>query len=272
MLVCQITDLHIKPRGALAYRVVDTAAYLRNCIAHILAQPQRPDVVVATGDLTDSAQPEAYAHLRQLLAPLSMPVYLLPGNHDSREALRAAFPDYRYLFQMEPFIQFAVEAPPLRLIALDTVIPGRSDGELCAERLAWLEARLAEAPERPTLIFMHHPPFATGIGHMDRIGLANAPALEAIVRRYPGVERVLCGHLHRPIEVRFGGTIASTSPSPAHQVALDLDPDAASQFLLEPPAYRLHWWHEGRGVVTHTAFIGDFAGPYPFHDGDALID
>ena len=121
MLVCQITDLRVKPRGALAYRVVDTAAYLRRCIAHILAQPQRPDVVVATGDLPDSA-------------------------------------------------------------------------------------------------------------------------------------------------------VAATSPSPAHQVALDLEPDAASQFLLEPPAYRLHWWHESSGVVTHTAFIGDFAGPYRFHEGEALVD
>ncbi len=201
-----------------------------------------------------------------------MPLYLLPGNHDERGALRDAFPDHAYLGQMDEFIQYAVDAGPLRLIALDTVIPGKGGGELCATRLAWLEARLAEAPGRPTLILMHHPPFATGIGHMDRIGFADPRPLEAIVRRHPAIERILCGHLHRPIQTRFGGTLASTCPSPAHQVVLDLAPDAASQFALEPPGYQLHLWREGAGLVSHTAFVGDFPGPYPFHESDALID
>jgi len=272
MLICQISDLHIKAGNALAYRVVDTAAYLRRCVADILALPQRPDIVVVTGDLTDSGQPEAYAHLRDLLSPLTMPLYLLPGNHDNRDALRAAFPEHAYLRQTDGFIQYAVEAGPLRLLALDTVIPGASGGALDAQRLAWLEAHLAEAPERATVILMHHPPFPTGIGHMDRIGLADPDALEAIVRRHPRIERILCGHLHRPIEVRFGGTLASTCPSPAHQVVLDLDPDAASQFTLEPPAFQLHLWHDKAGLISHTAFIGRFDGPHPFHDGDGLID
>ncbi|HKW80100.1 MAG TPA: phosphodiesterase [Casimicrobiaceae bacterium] len=266
MLLCQISDLHIKTPGSLAYRVVDSAAYLRRCVDHLLAAGQRPDVVVVTGDLTDSGRSEEYAHLRALLDPLPMPVYLLPGNHDDRAALRASFPDHAYLFQMDRFVQYAVDAAPLRLIALDSTIPGASGGELCPLRLAWLEARLSEAARQPVVIVTHHPPFATGIGHMDSIGFADPGALEAIVRRYPNVERVLCGHLHRAIQVRFGGTIASTCPSPAHQVALDLDADAPSRFVLEPPGYELHWWDAARArLVSHTAFIGDFAGPYPFH-------
>lgn len=272
MLICQISDPHIKARGALAYRVVDTAAYLRRCVAAALALPQRVDVVVITGDLTDSGRPEAYVHLRDLLAPLTMPVYLLPGNHDERDALRAAFPDHPYLRQTDGFIQYAVDAGPLRLLALDTVIPGASGGAVDAERLAWLEARLAEAPDRPTVILMHHPPFPTGIGHMDRIGLADAKGLESIVRRHPRIERVLCGHIHRAIQVRFGGTIASTSPSPAHQVVLDLDPQARSQFTMEPPAFQLHLWSDDAGLISHTAYVGRFGGPYPFHEGEAPID
>jgi 3',5'-cyclic-AMP phosphodiesterase len=272
MLICQISDLHIKARDALAYRVVDTAAYLRRCVTAVLGLPQRADVVVITGDLTDSGQPEAYAHLRELLAPLAMPVYLLPGNHDERSALRAAFPDHAYLRQTRDVIQYAVDAGPLRLLALDTVIPGASGGALDAERLAWLEARLAEAPDRPTVTLMHHPPFPTGIGHMDRIGLADAKALEAIVRRHPRIERVLCGHLHRAIQARFGGTIASTSPSPAHQVVLDLDPQAPSRFTMEPPAFQLHLWSDEAGLISHTAYVGRFDGPYPFHEGETLID
>ncbi|HMA31658.1 MAG TPA: phosphodiesterase, partial [Casimicrobiaceae bacterium] len=179
---------------------------------------------------------------------------------------------HAWLRRMEGFIQYAIDAGPLRLLALDTVIPGQSGGELCAKRLAWLDARLSEAPGKPTVILMHHPPFATGIGHMDRIGFANPQDLEAIVRRYSNIERILCGHLHRPIQVRFGGTLASTCPGPAHQVALDLDPEAPSQFMLEPPAYQLHLWDPRAGLVSHTAYVGEFAGPYPFYHDGKLID
>jgi 3',5'-cyclic-AMP phosphodiesterase len=273
MLLCQISDLHIKTPGALSYRVVDTAASLRNCVAHILGLRQRPDAVVVTGDLTDFGRPDEYAHLRELLAPLAMPVYLMPGNHDDRAALREAFPEHAYLRQTEPFIQYAVDAAPLRLLALDTTNPGESGGALDGARLAWLEARLDEARDRPVVILMHHPPFPTGIGHMDEIGLADPGRLAAIVGRHANVERVLCGHLHRPIQVRFAGTIASTCPSPAHQVLLDLAEDAQNAFTLEPPGYRLHLWDPGVGLISHTAFIGRFDGPYPFHDASGgLID
>ena len=274
MLICQISDLHIKAPGKLSYRVVDTAGMLARCVEHILALKQRPDLIVATGDLTDFGRPEEYACLRELLAPLGIPLLLVPGNHDHRGNMVAAFPDHAYLRQAPPFIQYAIEDLPLRILALDTVIPGEGGGELCETRLAWLAQQLDKAPVRPTLILMHHPPFKTFIGHMDDCGLAadGAAALKAIVARHPQVERILCGHLHRPIQVRWAGTLASTAPSPAHQVCLDLSADAPSQFAMEPPAYQLHQWHPDHGLVSHTAFIGDFAGPYPFFDSAGLID
>lgn len=272
MLIGQISDLHIKAGGKLSYRVVDTAGMLARCVAHVLALKQRPDVLVITGDLVDFGQPEEYATLKALLAPLPMPYYLIPGNHDERDALRAAFPEHAYLRQWAPFVQYAIDDWPVRIVALDTTIPGKSGGELCGERLAWLGSTLAAQPDRPTMVIMHHPPFETGIGHMDRIGLDGASALAAVIRRHPNVERVLCGHLHRPIQVRFAGTIASTCPSPAHQVALDLEPDAPSRFMMEPPGYQLHKWSAATGIVSHTAFIGEFAGPYPFYEGGQLID
>ena len=272
-LACQISDLHIKRPGRLSYRKVDCAGMLERCVQEILRLPQRPDCVIATGDLADFGRPDEYAHLRTLLAPLPMPVYLIPGNHDERGALREAFADHSYLRQWPPFVQYAIEDWPLRIVALDTLIPGQGGGELCEQRLAWLDRTLAEQPARPTLIIMHHPPFPTLIGHMDEQGLLRGgAALAGIVSRHPQVERVLCGHVHRPIQVRFGGTLASTCPSPAHQVALDLAPDANSAFRMEPPGFQLHAWKPGFGVISHTAFVGDFAGPFPFSEGGRLID
>src|SRR5207245_11430487 len=116
------------------------------------------------------------------------------------------------------------------------------------------------------LSITHHSPTPTHTVHMDLIYMQGSKLLSELIERHPQVDRVLCGHLHRPIQFRFAGTIASTCPSPAHQVALDLAPDAASAFRMEPPAFQLHAWEEGVGVVSHTAYIGDFAGPYPFKE------
>jgi 3',5'-cyclic-AMP phosphodiesterase len=271
-VVAQISDLHVKQAGRLSYRVVDTGAMTRACVDALLALKQRPDIVVATGDLTDFGRPEEYAALRELLAPLCMPLYLLPGNHDDRDGLRRAFPEHLYLRQSPDFVQYAIEEHPLRLVAIDTLIPGEAGGELCSERLAWLDAMLVAQPVMPTLVLMHHPPFATLIGHMDQIGLKGCEGLAQVIGRHAQVERILCGHLHRPIQARFAGTIASTAPSPAHQVALDLVRDAPSQFVMEPPAFQLHVFVAGAGVVSHTAYIGRFQGPYPFHHDGKLID
>lgn len=273
----QLTDLHIREPGRLAYGRIDTAPYLARAVESVLRLPQRPEAAVITGDLSDFGRPAEYAHLAQLLAPLPMPVYLLPGNHDDRDQLRRSFPAHAYMAEgvgSAGFVQYAVRVGALRLIALDTCVPGASHGALCDERLGWLEAQLEACRGEPVVIAMHHPPFRTLIGHMDEIGLLQgAAALEALVARHGNVERVICGHLHRAIEVRFGGTIASTSPAPAHQVCLDLAPDAASAWTLEPPGFRVHAWSaRDRRLVTHLAAAGRFEGPYPFHDNGALID
>jgi len=275
-LIAQITDLHIKAGGRLSYRMVDTAGALRRCIDTLLATPQRADAVVVTGDLVDFGSEDEYRFLRGLLDALPMPIYLLPGNHDSRAALRRVFPDHTYLFANgdgEAPVHYSVMAGPLRLVGFDCTVPGRSGGSVDAAGLQWLDATLSAAPAVPTLLMLHHPPFDTGIGHMDEQGLEGATELEEVVRRHAQVERVLCGHMHRHIIRRFGGTIAMTAPSPAHQVALDLDPDAPSRFRMEPPGYLLHWWHPRHGLVTHAAAIGDHGPAYPFYDADGkLID
>ncbi len=263
MLIAQLSDMHLRSEGQLLYDRIDTGAYFERAIAHVLKLDPAPDVVLLTGDLVEAGRPEEYARLRRLIAPLPMPVYVIPGNHDARDALRAAFADKAY-FPVTGFLQYAVEEGPVRLIALDTLVEGKSHGELCAERLAWLEARLAKS-DKPAVLFMHHPPFDTGISPFDRHKLnVGGERLAEIVKRHPQVERVTCGHVHRPIQVRWAGTIASTAPSTAHQATLDMAPDAPLSMMMEPPAMALHQWLPGTGLVTHVSYIGEFEGPKPF--------
>lgn len=263
MLLIQISDPHVTAEDRLAYGVVDTGAMLIRCVNQIRRSKARPDAVLLTGDLVDLGTPVEYERLRSMLEPLQMPVYLLPGNHDDRAALRAAFPDHTWMAQHETFIQYAVEDLPVRIVALDSTVPRQGGGQLCHERIDWLDRTLASQRDKPTIVALHHPPFRTGIAYMDRIGLAGAESLEQVIWRHTQVERVLAGHLHRAIEARFGGTIATTCPSSAHQVTLDLQPDGEGSFSFETPGYQLHWWN-GTRLVTHTQPIGDFAGPFPF--------
>ncbi|MEO1622712.1 MAG: phosphodiesterase, partial [Cyanobacteria bacterium J06632_3] len=132
-------------------------------------------------------------------------------------------------------------------------------------RLDWLGHQLSLAPDKPTLVFMHHPPFSTGIDLMDGYGLTGLTNLESIVKKYSCIERIGCGHIHRPIQKRWAGTLAYTVPSPVHQVSLDLTATAeAATFTMEPPAYQLHIWNQASGLISHTQYINSYEGPYPF--------
>lgn len=259
MIIAQITDLHIVPRGQLLQGRVDTARYLELAVAKLLALKPLPDVVLITGDLVESGDVDEYRLLREMIAPLTMPVYVIPGNHDDREVMREAFGDHVYL-PRQSFLQYAIDDFPLRLIALDTVIPMRTEGELCSARLAWLETTLAQAPKKPTLVFMHHPPFATGIPHMDHYGLVNPNDFAAIVEKHPQVQRIVCGHVHRAIQSQFAGTLALTCPGAAHQIHFDMADDAPAAFTFEPAGLMLHLWN-GLSLATHTLYTGAHEGP-----------
>ncbi len=153
---------------------------------------------------------------------------------------------------------------PVRLVMLDTLVPGAGHGELGPEQLEFLDQALAAAPDKPTIVGMHHPPFACGIAHMDRINLRNIPDFAAIIARHHQVERIICGHHHRPIVARLAHAIASIAPSVAHQVEMTLNPHNSGAFNFEPPAFQLHRWTAADGIVSHTVYVEEFPGPYPF--------
>lgn len=267
MTIVQITDLHLSRPGRAGVGGADPAAALAATVAAIGRLEQPPAAVIATGDLVDDGHPDAYALLRETLAPLTMPIYLLAGNHDAREPLFAAFPDHAELARGAPdgTLQYEATIGPLRLLALDTLVPGHPWGELCDARLDWLEGKLAQCRGTPVVVAMHHPPFRTLIAAMDGIGLRRgSERLAAILRGYPGVERVICGHLHRSIETRFGGTIAATGPATVHQMHLDFDPGARYRWTREPSQFRVLAWTEATGLVSHLAAAQPFEGPFSF--------
>jgi 3',5'-cyclic AMP phosphodiesterase CpdA len=255
MLIAQITDLHIRRPGELAYSgEIDTAERLERAVAFINGFRPRPDLVLATGDLVDFGRTEEYQNLRRILEHLAPPVYLIPGNHDSRAGLREVFADHDYL-PADGFLHYTIEHLPVRLIGLDTMDPGKPSGLLCADRLSWLEARLGEQPERPTLIFMHHPPFLTGIKEMDDLRCFGGERMGEVVRRHPQVERVICGHLHRATQMRWYGTIAASTPATAPEVALTLNGHGEHGWEPTPPYVGFHLWQGAAGLVSHLAEV-----------------
>jgi 3',5'-cyclic-AMP phosphodiesterase len=265
MLIAQLTDLHVRPVGKPANRVVETNVFTERALRTVAAFQPRPDVLVITGDLTDCGLADAYVNLARMLhrnAP--MPVFVIPGNHDGRDALRKGLGHLPGVTADPHFVQYAVEDYPMRLVLLDTVVPGEAHGELCAERLSFLDRTLAAAPQRPTIVAMHHPPFACGIGHMDRINLRNAAQFTEVIARHKQVERIICGHHHRAITARVAHTIAQIAPSVAHQVEMTLDPEDPGAFVFEPPAFQLHRWSAADGLVSHLVYVERFVGPFPF--------
>jgi len=272
VLIAQITDPHIKANRKHAYNRVDTASFLETTIQHINAFTPKIDAVIITGDLTDKGSPEEYATIRPILDTLQIPWFVIPGNHDHRSHFLQAFYDQAYLKPDMNFIQYAIEDFPLRLIGLDTTVPNHPHGYLCAERLEWLNTCLQDQPQKPTLIFLHHPPLETGITHMDVQNLSNSRDLFALLKKHQHVRHIACGHVHRAIETCINGIAVSIAPT-AHAVTLDMRHSGPAHFTIEPPALRLFRFGDDQNIVSHISFMGNCDGPYPFYASDgSLID
>ena len=237
--------------------MINPGKRLRRAVDRLNALEPRPDVVLATGDLTERGKRREYERLRKLLAPLEIPLFVIPGNHDRRESLRDAFADHWYMPATGP-IHYAIDRYPVRLIGIDTMNDGDPGGILDDDRLDWLDRTLARAKDRPTLIFMHHPPFLTGIRALDALEFRGRDALGEIIGRNPQVDRIVCGHIHRAMELRWHGTMVCTALSTAHQFALELREKRPLGFVLEPPGFALHIWRDGQ-IVTHHCLVAEHA-------------
>lgn len=267
MRILQISDFHLRGDGKLSFRVVDTPKCLAVAAKHLLELSQKPDMMVLTGDLADSGDEHAYRMLYEALSPLNIPIYAVPGNHDRRDRMRAILKGWcPENAETEPWLCYAVEEKEVRFLMMDSMSPGSHSGHVPEPCAAWLERELARRPHVPALLFMHHPPFITGMGAMDE-PYENVDRLRGILEKAPWV-RLCCGHMHRPIFTQWAGVMALTAPAASMQIDLDLSPEGGDTFVMEAPGYLLHDWRDG-AWNTHVCQIygtPTYAGPYRFLD------
>ena len=245
-----LTDTHLVRAGEILYGL-DPMARLQACVADINRHHADADLVVITGDLTHYGDADAFEALREALAPLEPPLRLLPGNHDTRERLRDAFPGMPFDVSSDA-LQGVLDTEAGRLLFLDTTQPGTHAGWYDEARQHWLAERLRDAQGRDCFLFMHHPPFPVGIPSMDRIGMVQADAFAAVLAPWRAqVRHLFFGHVHRPISGSWRGIPFSTLRATSHQVALDFQELEAVPGSHEQPAYAVVLVSADQ-VVVHT--------------------
>lgn len=248
-VIVQLSDPHIGADWAAS----DPLTRFQCCIAAVRQSTLIPDTVIVTGDLADHGRADEYQIVKEELASLELPFYVVPGNHDDRRTLRDCF---ELPGGNDAPIDYARDIGRVRLLMLDSTIPGEDHGDLDSEQRDWLEATLDAAPERPTILVMHHPPIRPGVPAFDTIALVDGARLELarILERNDQVLAVLSGHLHRAIAATIGTCAALTVPSTYVQARLDF---AATEILLaenEPPAFAIHTLLNGR-LTSHIQLV-----------------
>lgn len=258
MLIAQVTDIH------LGFQPDDPAEMNRkrldDVVQSLLALTPQPDLLLATGDLTENGSITSYQTLKTVTDCLPFPVYFALGNHDNRANFRSVFPAVPVCDTGH--VQYAFTHGPMRFVVLDTLEEGLHGGALSADQAQWLDETLA-ADDRPTILVLHHPPIETGNGWMtEDIDAPWVQRLAAVVRRHPQILRMISGHLHRAIVTGWHGSTLAVCPSSAPQVAIDFraidgeNPDGRDMIIAEPPGFALHYW-TGRDLITHYASGGE---------------
>lgn len=262
MYILHFSDFHLFAADKeSAHPRPDTVAAVEKVLADAASLTPQPDLVLISGDLADCGSAEDYALARQMLARFDAPVLVVPGNHDRRDAMRAVFSG-TIPFTPEPFLNFDMVHKGIRVIGLDTIIPGKVEGELCAERLGWLADRLADEKAREettsgvTFFMLHHPPFGLASPAWDWMTLtAGRDELRALLAGFPGHLRLLTGHVHRPLITSFAGHFAAIAGSPAFQYAPGLGWTSEPPLSAEPYVYWLHHITGFGEVITSPRMI-----------------
>lgn len=264
-IIAQLSDIHLAAgRDGEVDDGSGPVRALRAAVSSLLSLPARPDAVVLTGDLADGGRPAEYARLHALLSPLPMAVYPMPGTHDDRDALRAAFADHPAVAASgdgagpQAPVQYAADVAGARLVCCDTTVPDEQYGRMDAERLDWLDRTLAEEPARPTVVATHHPPYPIGIRFIDDMGFADPAAFAEVIGRHPQVVRIISGSVHRGSVGSLAGTVSTTCPSTYRQLFLDLTQPGRAAVTGEPAGFAVHLVSDDGAATTHFVPTGNY--------------
>jgi 3',5'-cyclic AMP phosphodiesterase CpdA len=255
-LLVQITDTHIVQRGTLLYGMADTARHLAEAVTQINAMRPRPDLVLHTGDLVEHPGPRTYSHFRDLIAPLQVPVYLMPGNHDDPAIMAEFFGDSDMFPGEGPHYQYVIEGPDFRTLMLNSHFDNSELPFFGPRRLQWLEYEL-ESSDQPTLIAIHHPPMWTGIGFIDMVGREWFENIGEIVAQHPQVFKIICGHGHVDVSGMLGCVPVQMAGAIAHQLIAGRGMDVAPSFDPMPVPPMLHHWKDGEFVSGYYPWPAD---------------
>jgi Icc protein len=262
-LLVQLTDTHILPPGELLYGHSDTAGHLRETVREIQQMNPLPDVVLITGDLVEHSDTACYNHFIDLISPLEMPVYVLPGNHDDPRTMPKFFAGTSYFPATHPTAQFALDDYPFRILALNSHLRGSELPKFDEPRLAWLEDELA-ASDAPTLIAIHHPPMKTGIEFIDMGGTQWFQGLKRVLAEHTQVKLIICGHCHTDMMGRIANVPVYMAGSTAHQLIAARGLDIAPSFLDVAAAPVLHHFLDGEFLTG--------SNPWPLDTESKRID
>jgi len=260
MRIAQISDLHIAAEGK-TLGVAPMAEHLAKVVAHI--NGLGPDVVLVSGDIAHDGTLAEVKRAAKILARLDAPFYVIPGNHDHREALRQGMAPAALPAKNPPHLSYALEFPQLRIIALDSTDPDTPNGRICPMRAAWLDAELAVSA-KPALIIMHHPPVKFGVEETDTPPLEGAHLLGEVVARHSHIERILCGHIHLFAQALWHGCLVCAAPSIGMRLHWNPRKAVPSSFLLSPPAYLWHMYNSDGLMITHAFSLDETTGPFDF--------
>jgi len=260
MLIAQISDPHVTTEGTAIRALVDTPQRLRDAFATCASLPRVPDVILLTGDLVNDATPEEYELLARIVADSPCPVLPIPGNHDDAAQLRAVFDESPCcpVTLPEPSgpFHYVVDDHAVRLVAFDSTHEGNHSGLVTPESVAWLDATLAARPHHPTVVFMHHVPYATGSWWFDYSGVAGSDLLREVLARHPQVARVVSGHVHRATSTQWGALTLSSAPSTAYLSGTGVG-DGPPLIVDQRSPVQLLWWTGDAMVASETDLPGD---------------
>jgi len=262
-MLIQITDTHILPPGEILYGSTDTALHLKQTVREINRMRPVPDAVLITGDLVDKGDTAGYEHFIELIEPLKMPAYVIPGNHDEPQVMREAFAAGPYFPASDETYQYAVEDLPFRILALNSHCDSTELPDFGPRRLSWLEHQLSLS-DKPVLVALHHPPMTTGIELIDMGGSDWFQGLKSVLNSHKQVKLVVCGHCHTDLCGRIGQVPVYMAPATAHQLVASRGLLIAPSTIIKPAAATLHHFIDGD-------FLSG-SNPWPVSVDDKRID